>query len=219
MASSQVEDEEDQYFQTGRTERSPLNDARNPDMKYELRIIGLRLLGTVLGLVAGGLMIAIVMISFPAFLDMRNGRVIFAEVRGPLFLGVAAGIGIVAVMLALVWLKVVIQREREAAKWHVRRQVDAKTALPRPPTPLPAGDTLDFRSMRASAPPAYPSYWPELRQLVLDRDGYRCGNCGSMQDLHVHHIVPLSLGGSNEMGNLHTLCTPCHSRLHPGMRE
>ena len=65
----------------------------------------------------------------------------------------------------------------------------------------------------------YPAYWPELRQVVLDRDGYRCGNCGGSEDLHIHHIIPLSLGGSNEMGNLRTLCRSCHARLHPHMRD
>lgn len=107
-------------------------------MKYELRIIGLRLLGTVLGLVAGGLMVAIVFVTFPAFLDMRAGRVVFPEVRGPLFLGIGAGIGIVAVMLVLVWLKVVIQREREAAKWHTRQQVATRRVAKEPiATPPP----------------------------------------------------------------------------------
>jgi hypothetical protein len=64
----------------------------------------------------------------------------------------------------------------------------------------------------------YPPNWNEIRQEVLARDGYRCGNCGSTSKLHVHHIVPLSLGGSNELGNLRTLCKICHVKLHPHMR-
>ena len=31
---------------------------------------------------------------------------------------------------------------------------------------------------------------------------------------HVHHIVPLSEGGTNEEENLMALCRPCHSRIH-----
>ena len=30
----------------------------------------------------------------------------------------------------------------------------------------------------------------------------------------VHHIVPLSDGGTHEWSNLQALCTPCHSALH-----
>ena len=31
---------------------------------------------------------------------------------------------------------------------------------------------------------------------------------------HVHHIVPLSQGGSNEESNLMSLCKSCHSKIH-----
>jgi 5-methylcytosine-specific restriction protein A len=30
----------------------------------------------------------------------------------------------------------------------------------------------------------------------------------------VHHIVPLSQGGTNSYGNLMSLCKSCHSRIH-----
>lgn len=66
---------------------------------------------------------------------------------------------------------------------------------------------------------AYPDNWSEIRQEVLERDEYRCGNCGSTDNLHVHHIVPLSLGGSNLPSNLRTLCKSCHQRLHPHMKD
>lgn len=67
-------------------------------------------------------------------------------------------------------------------------------------------------------PRQYPPNWAELRQDILRRDGHRCGNCGSTTDLRVHHIVPLSKGGSNDPGNLRTLCDNCHKLLHPHMR-
>jgi hypothetical protein len=69
-------------------------------------------------------------------------------------------------------------------------------------------------------PPAqYPPDWEDLRRQALHRDGSRCGNCGGALNLHVHHIVPLSKGGSNQLGNLRTLCDVCHKRLHPHMRD
>lgn len=34
------------------------------------------------------------------------------------------------------------------------------------------------------------------------------------QDLHTHHIVPRSRGGSNYMDNLITLCRNCHVEIH-----
>ena len=64
-----------------------------------------------------------------------------------------------------------------------------------------------------------PDNWQELRQQALEQDNYKCGNCGSTRNLHVHHIVPLSKGGSNEPGNLRTLCRTCHTKLHPLMRD
>lgn len=65
----------------------------------------------------------------------------------------------------------------------------------------------------------YPENWEDLRQEVLERDEYQCGNCGSTDSLHVHHIVPLSLGGSNQPSNLRTLCKSCHKKLHPHMKD
>lgn len=65
----------------------------------------------------------------------------------------------------------------------------------------------------------YPDDWDRRRYAVLSRDAHRCRNCGQTgRPLHVHHVVPLSSGGSNRMTNLHTLCDRCHARLHPHMR-
>lgn len=78
-------------------------------------------------------------------------------------------------------------------------------------------DTTD--APRYQYPGQYPPNWAELRLEILRRDGHRCGNCGSTTNLHVHHIVPLSKGGSSDPGNLRTLCESCHKRLHPHMRD
>ena len=54
--------------------------------------------------------------------------------------------------------------------------------------------------------------WAPIRRAVLERDGYRCVQCGKAGRLEVDHIVPLHLGGAPyDMRNLQTLCrTPCH---------
>jgi hypothetical protein len=68
----------------------------------------------------------------------------------------------------------------------------------------------------------YPTNWSSIREAVLARDGYKCANCGVQAGpnvtLHVHHVVPLSLGGTNNLTNLTTLCERCHKSLHPHMR-
>lgn len=41
-----------------------------------------------------------------------------------------------------------------------------------------------------------------------------CQNCGTEEDLIIHHIVPLAAGGNNVITNLARLCDPCHSKVH-----
>ncbi len=36
---------------------------------------------------------------------------------------------------------------------------------------------------------------------------------------HVHHIIPLTDGGTNDESNLMSLCKSCHSRIHMKMRR
>jgi hypothetical protein len=48
------------------------------------------------------------------------------------------------------------------------------------------------------------------RQRLLDRDGHKCLICGSRDDLHVDHIMPVSKGGSSEDYNLQILCRKCN---------
>ena len=54
-----------------------------------------------------------------------------------------------------------------------------------------------------------------LREAVFTRDQYTCQCCGrSVKDgaiLHAHHIRYRSMGGSNAMGNLATVCEKCHT--------
>lgn len=66
----------------------------------------------------------------------------------------------------------------------------------------------------------YPSDWDSRRREVYKRDGYTCQNCGSQggrygnTELHAHHIVPKSRGGSHSSSNLVTICKPCHNAVH-----
>ncbi|MBN8411128.1 HNH endonuclease [Halomonas litopenaei] len=63
---------------------------------------------------------------------------------------------------------------------------------------------------------SYPPDWDERRQVLIDINGRACSHCGTRSNLHVHHVKPLSKGGSNELSNLIILCEKCHSGVHGG---
>ncbi len=50
-----------------------------------------------------------------------------------------------------------------------------------------------------------------VREYVLDRDRHSCQSCGISETLTIDHIIPLNLGGSNDLSNLQTLCQSCNS--------
>lgn len=56
--------------------------------------------------------------------------------------------------------------------------------------------------------------WQIQRVKALDRDGYICQNCGSIENLDVHHIVPYRYFDdyieANDLDNLITFCHSCH---------
>ena len=58
------------------------------------------------------------------------------------------------------------------------------------------------------------AFWPVMRAIVFERDGYKCQVCGGDGNgkLHVHHIVKRKFGGKDEQSNLTTLCPACHSK-------
>lgn len=43
--------------------------------------------------------------------------------------------------------------------------------------------------------------------------GNECAICGTSGNLEVHHIVPISKGGSNEEENLAVLCPRCNQKI------
>lgn len=55
-----------------------------------------------------------------------------------------------------------------------------------------------------------------IRYHVLHRAGFKCQACGAKPsdsndvELAIDHIVPFSLGGSNDASNLQVLCAPCN---------
>lgn len=64
--------------------------------------------------------------------------------------------------------------------------------------------------------PGYPPFWSHLRHFVKKRDSDRCQvtGCPSRLSLHVHHLIPTSVGGPHTPDNLITLCE-FHHALEP----
>ena len=48
-----------------------------------------------------------------------------------------------------------------------------------------------------------------IKQEYL-KAGKTCAVCGSTENLELHHMIPLDLGGSNDEANLIILCKYCH---------
>lgn len=67
----------------------------------------------------------------------------------------------------------------------------------------------------------YPKNWEVLRTMILTRDNYQCNekNVSCSGPLQIHHILPLSKGGTNKENNLITLCMYHHCLKHEHMRE
>ncbi len=56
---------------------------------------------------------------------------------------------------------------------------------------------------------------PEVRKYVFNRDKYQCQSCGQTSletNLTIDHIIPLALGGKNDISNLQTLCFACNQQ-------
>lgn len=53
----------------------------------------------------------------------------------------------------------------------------------------------------------------ETRQQVRERDDHKCRFCETEENLHTHHIIPRSAGGSDDKENLITVCQSCHNTI------
>lgn len=55
----------------------------------------------------------------------------------------------------------------------------------------------------------------DLRKIVIERDNSTCQKCYVyMSTIEIHHIVPVSDGGLDDVSNLICLCGKCHSDIH-----
>jgi HNH endonuclease len=52
----------------------------------------------------------------------------------------------------------------------------------------------------------------DVKIAVAARDGGRCRQCGSTEELHFDHVIPWSKGGANTVDNIQLLCG-YHNRL------
>ena len=62
--------------------------------------------------------------------------------------------------------------------------------------------------------------WQTNRLLVLKRDNFRCVSCLTpvkSAEADIHHLLPRSMGGTDELSNLVTLCDGCHAAHHPNL--
>ncbi|MBD1831147.1 HNH endonuclease [Cyanobacteria bacterium FACHB-472] len=59
------------------------------------------------------------------------------------------------------------------------------------------------------------SSWREIRQQALRRDNRTCQVCRKEHSGQVHHIIPRSKGGTDDLSNLITLCGRCHMVISP----
>ena len=69
----------------------------------------------------------------------------------------------------------------------------------------------------------YGEGWEEVRNWVLERDGHNCLNCGSCENLHIHHIERFvsfeRTGEAHRPDNLICLCEECHRELEGEKRR
>ena len=68
----------------------------------------------------------------------------------------------------------------------------------------------------------YQGEWRKIRDRYI-HDHPLCEKCLEegrfTRAEHVHHILPLSQGGTNEEDNLMSVCKSCHSRIHAEMGD
>ena len=96
-----------------------------------------------------------------------------------------------------------------ATEGHVNDQPPAPSARPHGHEPL------IHRSAHSHIPApvgerAKRSIPQDVKIAVSARDGGRCRQCGSTQQLHFDHVIPISRGGANTTANIQLLCGACN---------
>lgn len=77
---------------------------------------------------------------------------------------------------------------------------------------------LDIREVQPLAPEYNDETYLTNRLVAFERDGWKCTQCGSRENLQAHHIEPVPRGTFDpnmvhRIENLQTLCADCHQRL------
>lgn len=57
------------------------------------------------------------------------------------------------------------------------------------------------------------------KKVVFLYLGNKCAHCDKYESLELHHIIPIYIGGKNELSNLELVCHKCHSSLHTQFRK
>jgi len=90
------------------------------------------------------------------------------------------------------------------------------------PTPVLVLHRAVFPKRKASAQVARTAISKKARQKIINRDGGVCAHCLEHfpdNKLHIDHIVPLSLLGADEPGNMVSMCKSCNGKksdkFHP----
>lgn len=66
-----------------------------------------------------------------------------------------------------------------------------------------------FRKKELYGAYLFTKHWRRFRWRILERDGYKCTNCGTDKSLQVHHKVYRGLG-LEELEDCVALCKECH---------
>lgn len=64
--------------------------------------------------------------------------------------------------------------------------------------------------------------WNELKNACYERDKFTCRKCKktfSKGKLHAHHIIPFCKGGQDNLENLISVCSVCHTKLENQYRR
>lgn len=65
------------------------------------------------------------------------------------------------------------------------------------------------RKAKKTTTPKVRSEQTAIKQKYL-REGRACAVCGSTENLEIHHMIPVDIGGTNDAANLIVLCRYCH---------
>jgi hypothetical protein len=84
-------------------------------------------------------------------------------------------------------------------------------------------DNPEWKGGATENPRYYGPNWSEQREKALERDSRECTECGTSEQLMVHHITGRSdldttepgwWKEANQLDNLKTMCRSCHKELH-----